>query len=151
MFASSLLWFAAGVAAAAPLDLPKGRYEVRVVETIETGDLEAGRGTVEHRDPREDYTATVSGLVRVARRLKVVVDAGNATAGPVAPAIYRGMGATVMPGVTIGEYAVVREGAVVLEDVPPFAVAAGNPARVIETLPRDKVAGGAPAAAPRRP
>jgi acetyltransferase-like isoleucine patch superfamily enzyme len=64
-------------------------------------------------------------------------------------AIYPG--AIIMPGVTIGEYAVVREGAVVLEDVPPFAVAAGNPARVIETLPRDKVAGGAPAAAPRRP
>lgn len=58
-------------------------------------------------------------------------------------AIYAG--AIIMPGVTIGEYAIVREGAVVLDDVPPFTMVAGNPARAIETLPRDKVAGGSPA------
>ena len=38
-------------------------------------------------------------------------------------------GAIVMPGVTVGEYAIVREGAVVTEDVPPFTVVAGSPAR----------------------
>lgn len=37
--AAPFLVLLAASAAAAPLDLPQGRYEVRVVETIETGDL----------------------------------------------------------------------------------------------------------------
>lgn len=39
--------------------------------------------------------------------------------------------ATICPGVTIGDYAVVGAGAVVTEDVPAGAVAVGNPARVV--------------------
>jgi UDP-2-acetamido-3-amino-2,3-dideoxy-glucuronate N-acetyltransferase len=41
-----------------------------------------------------------------------------------------GSNATIAPGVTIGEYAVIGAGAVVTRDVPAFAIAAGNPARV---------------------
>jgi acetyltransferase-like isoleucine patch superfamily enzyme len=55
-------------------------------------------------------------------------------------AIYAG--AIVTPGVTVGEYAIVKEGAVVVENVPPFTVVAGNPARVIEQLPKDKLVDG---------
>lgn len=51
-------------------------------------------------------------------------------------AIYPG--AILMPGVTVGECAIVREGAVVTENVPPYVVVAGNPGRVIEELPREK-------------
>lgn len=40
-----------------------------------------------------------------------------------------GANATIMCGVTLGEYAVVGAGAVVLKDVPAYAVAVGNPAR----------------------
>lgn len=39
--------------------------------------------------------------------------------------------ATILPGVTIGKGAVVACGAVVTKDVPPFAVVAGVPARII--------------------
>jgi acetyltransferase-like isoleucine patch superfamily enzyme len=53
-------------------------------------------------------------------------------------AVYSG--AIVTPGVTVGEYAIVMEGAVVTEDVPPYTVVAGAPARVIKELPRDKIA-----------
>jgi acetyltransferase-like isoleucine patch superfamily enzyme len=42
-----------------------------------------------------------------------------------------GTGAIVLPGVTVGEGAVVGAGAVVTKDVPPGAVIAGNPARVL--------------------
>jgi acetyltransferase-like isoleucine patch superfamily enzyme len=42
-----------------------------------------------------------------------------------------GGGAALLPGVEIGESALVGAGAVVVRDVPPFAVVAGNPARVI--------------------
>jgi chloramphenicol O-acetyltransferase type B len=39
-----------------------------------------------------------------------------------------------MPGVTVGEGAVVASGAVVLKDVPPYTMVAGNPAQVVKTL-----------------
>lgn len=47
-------------------------------------------------------------------------------------------GAIILPGVTVGEYAIVREGSVVREDVPSFTIVGGVPAQVIENLPRDK-------------
>ncbi|WP_312205676.1 CatB-related O-acetyltransferase, partial [Brevundimonas sp.] len=39
-----------------------------------------------------------------------------------------GMRAMIMPGVTIGEGAVVASGAIVTKDVAPYAIVAGNPA-----------------------
>lgn len=47
-----------------------------------------------------------------------------------------GYRALVLPGVCIGEGAVVGAGSVVTRDVPPFAIVAGNPARVIGERPR---------------
>lgn len=40
--------------------------------------------------------------------------------------------AIILPGITIGEGAVVGAGAVVTKDVPPYCVVAGNPARIIK-------------------
>lgn len=42
-----------------------------------------------------------------------------------------GANATILPGITIGERAMVGAGAVVTRSVPPFAIVAGNPARII--------------------
>jgi len=42
-----------------------------------------------------------------------------------------GSGATLLCGITIGENALVGAGSVVTKNVPPGAVVAGNPARVI--------------------
>jgi UDP-2-acetamido-3-amino-2,3-dideoxy-glucuronate N-acetyltransferase len=42
-----------------------------------------------------------------------------------------GSHATILPGVTIGAGALVGAGAVVTKDVPPFAIVAGVPARVV--------------------
>ena len=45
--------------------------------------------------------------------------------------VWIGMEAIVMPGVTIGDGAIVGARAVVTGNVPPYAVVAGNPARVV--------------------
>ncbi|MBL8818205.1 MAG: WxcM-like domain-containing protein [Planctomyces sp.] len=54
-----------------------------------------------------------------------------------------GTNATILPGVRIGRHATVNAGAVVTRSVPPYAIVAGNPARVVgyddsvrPTLPR---------------
>jgi acetyltransferase-like isoleucine patch superfamily enzyme len=45
-----------------------------------------------------------------------------------------GAGATLLPGVVVGEGALVGAGAVVTADVPAGAVVAGNPARVVKAV-----------------
>ena len=47
--------------------------------------------------------------------------------------VYIGARAVILPGVTIGDDAVVGAGSVVSRDVPPGVVVAGNPARKITT------------------
>lgn len=42
-----------------------------------------------------------------------------------------GGNATILPGLTIGQHAMVGAGSVVTRSVPPYAVVAGNPARII--------------------
>ncbi len=72
--------------------------------------------------------------------------------------VWLGHGVIVLPGVVIGTGAAIGAGALVTKEVPPFAVAVGNPARVIRfrfpeavrasllriawwDWPRDKLAG----------
>jgi len=45
-----------------------------------------------------------------------------------------GANATLLPGVTIGEYAMVGAGAVVTRDVEPYSVVVGNPAKIVRRL-----------------
>jgi len=45
-----------------------------------------------------------------------------------------GANSTILPGVIIGENALVGAGSVVTKDVPPGAVVAGNPARIISQI-----------------
>lgn len=42
-----------------------------------------------------------------------------------------GANATILPGLTIGQYAMIGAGAVVTKDVPPYAKVVGNPARIV--------------------
>ena len=48
--------------------------------------------------------------------------------------VWIGGNATIVPGVTIGEGAVVAAGSVVTKDVPPKTLVGGNPAKVIKEI-----------------
>ena len=49
-----------------------------------------------------------------------------------------GSGATLLCGITVGEFAVVGAGSVVTKDVPPYSVVVGNPAKVLKMLPKKR-------------
>lgn len=44
-----------------------------------------------------------------------------------------GTGATILPGVTVGRGSIIGAGAVVTQDIPPYSVAAGVPARILRS------------------
>lgn len=51
--------------------------------------------------------------------------------------VWIGSNATILPGVTIGDWAMVAAGAVVNKDVPSFTIVSGVPAKVIKTIEDD--------------
>jgi tetrahydrodipicolinate N-acetyltransferase len=87
-----------------------------------------------------DMNATLGGRVQVGRMCHV--GAGAVLAGVIEPPsaqpvvieddVLIGANAVVLEGVRVGAGAVVAAGAVVVEDVPPLAVVAGVPARIIK-------------------
>lgn len=46
--------------------------------------------------------------------------------------VWVGWDATILPGVTVGHGAIIAAKAVVASDVPPYAIVAGNPARIVK-------------------
>jgi carbonic anhydrase/acetyltransferase-like protein (isoleucine patch superfamily) len=46
--------------------------------------------------------------------------------------VFIGMNVTILDGVTIGDGAVIGAGAVVSKDIPPYAVAVGNPIKIVK-------------------
>ncbi len=47
-----------------------------------------------------------------------------------------GSSATLLGGIVVGEGALIGAGSVVTKDVPPYSVVAGNPAKILRTLPK---------------
>jgi maltose O-acetyltransferase len=45
--------------------------------------------------------------------------------------VWIGARAIILPGISIGKGAIIGAGAVVTKDIPPYAICAGNPARII--------------------
>ena len=50
-----------------------------------------------------------------------------------------GMESFVMPGVTIGEGAIVGAGSLVTKDIPAWSIAAGRPAKVLKEIPKREI------------
>jgi acetyltransferase-like isoleucine patch superfamily enzyme len=70
----------------------------------------------------------------VARRSPRLTKANAAKPIDIKSNVWIGFDSCVLPGVTIGEGAIVGAKSIVAEDVPPFTIVGGNPARVIRRL-----------------
>lgn len=74
-----------------------GQEIQKIRQMIEANDFVTGKGTMSTRDDvialYQDY---VTSHVKLARPLRVVIDAGNATASLIAPQLLRAMGCTVI-------------------------------------------------------
>jgi len=58
------------------------------------------------------------------RKGKIIIENG----------VMIGMNSTLMPGITVGEGAIIGAKSLVIKDVPPWTIVGGNPARVIKYL-----------------
>jgi phosphomannomutase/phosphoglucomutase len=72
-----------------------GREIQRVREIIEKRDYVQGKGGLAQHDIIKDYHRYILANIRVGRKIKVVVDAGNGTGGAVAVPIMRELGCQV--------------------------------------------------------
>ena len=86
-----------GVKMVHPGAAPLSEDEIQgLLQTIQRNDYESGAGELTEKSPREDYFDTVARMVHLARRLRVVVDAGNGVAGLYAPELLRRIGCEVI-------------------------------------------------------
>lgn len=89
-----------------------------------------------------DMNVVVGARARIGKYCHI--GAGSVIAGVVEPPsampvviedyVMVGANAVILEGVRVGEHSVVAAGAVVVEDVPPYTVVAGVPARVIKKV-----------------
>jgi phosphomannomutase/phosphoglucomutase len=62
---------------------------------LEQGDLSNGSGSYSSHDIADEYLNRITSDVKVARKMKIIVDCGNGVPGAFAPKLYRDMGCEV--------------------------------------------------------
>ncbi len=61
-------------------------------QRVDAGQLKQGHGQASSADVQPAYLARITGDVRLARPLKIVIDCGNGVAGGIAPQLFRALG-----------------------------------------------------------
>lgn len=64
---------------------------------IEGGDFERGSGNLHEEDVIPAYKSMIQERIRIEKPFRIVVDAGNGTAGPIAPGLFESKGCEVIP------------------------------------------------------
>ena len=72
-----------------------GETITALYQAIVAGDLSRGEGSYRTHDIRADYLQRITGDVKLARPMKIVIDCGNGVAGAFAGDLYRAMGCEV--------------------------------------------------------
>ena len=89
-----------------------------------------------------DHTLTTEqrrGMLRSAAEDQLRLLLADTTSKPVVieDNVWVGFDAVILPGVTLGRGSIVGSKSVIAEDVPAYAIVAGNPAKIIRYLPSD--------------
>lgn len=87
-----------------------------------------GNHVIVNTGAQVDHDCVIGDFAHIAPRVTLC---GGVTVGE---GTLVGAGATVAPGVSIGKWATIGAGAVTIDDIPDYAVAVGNPARVIKYM-----------------
>ncbi len=94
----------------------------------------------------EDFVTVISrsfiiGHNFIPIHLQKILENGNASKTGVIlrKGCYIGAQCIVLPGVTIGECAIVGAGSVITSDIPDYSIAMGAPARVIKTFSKQDI------------
>jgi phosphomannomutase / phosphoglucomutase len=69
---------------------------LRIAALVRSGDYTTGSGTARRVDAVEAYLRRVGDLLAPTTPMRIVVDAGNGAAGPIAPAVLRALGHDVV-------------------------------------------------------
>ena len=64
---------------------------------IENNDFVSGSGSLQHKNITLDYLSRIVGDIKLARKMRVVVDCGNGAAGNIAPELLKQLGCEVHP------------------------------------------------------
>ena len=105
------------------VSLQSGCYITRGV--VIEDDVFCGPRVITMNDKRMSYRRPAVPFVRAAPRIRRAARVGG--------------GSVLLPGVVVGENALVGAGSVVTRDVPSQAIVVGNPARQVGTVPADQV------------
>lgn len=73
----------------------KGIQEIR--EIIEKNDFKKGEGKLEEKNPSQEYHDYIKSEIKLNKKLKVVIDCGNGTAGLTAINLLKDLGCEVIP------------------------------------------------------
>jgi phosphomannomutase/phosphoglucomutase len=73
-----------------------GEQIQQVRKIVETGVFDTGSGRVVEKNVMDDYVTTLKSKLKFDKKLKIVIDAGNGTAGLVAPKLWQDLGCEVI-------------------------------------------------------